>query len=282
MRWLFERLNVYPNAYYNYLKDRKAEARRTKTKVLRTISELYHYHDGIPGYRMMTYLLAQKGINYSNQTVFQYMHSLGLTSITRRKSKYRYIKGRTSKIFPNLLNQEFYAPEKNKIWCCDFTYLPMGDGQMRYNCSILDLYDRSIVATLNGDHIDADLAQRTLQKAIIKENPKRGLIFHTDQGSQFGAIAFMQFCALSGIQQSMSRAGCPYDNAPMERFYNTFKCEYFSQHIFYDPYLADAGVYRYILDWYNQRRPHSYNDGLPPAVARKSTRNLTLWCYKNA
>lgn len=231
---------------------------------------------------MMTYLLAQKGINYSNQTVFQYMHALGLTSITRRKSKYKYIKGRASKIFPNLLNQDFYAPEKNKIWCCDFTYLPMGDGQMRYNCSILDLYDRSIVATLNGDHIDADLAQRTLQKAIIKENPKRGLIFHTDQGSQFGAIAFMQFCALSGIQQSMSRAGCPYDNAPMERFYNTFKCEYFSQHIFYDPYLADTGVYRYILDWYNQRRPHSYNDGLPPAVARKSSQNLTLWCYKNA
>ena len=131
-------------------------------------------------------------------------------------------------------------------------------------------------------HAKTAKAIYTATSCIIKENPKRGLIFHTDQGSQFGAIAFMQFCALSGIQQSMSRAGCPYDNAPMERFYNTFKCEYFSQHIFYDPYLADTGVYRYILDWYNQRRPHSYNDGLPPAVARKSSQNLTLWCYKNA
>lgn len=65
---------------------------------------------------------------------------------------------------------------------------------MRYNCSTLDLYDRSIVATLNGDRIDADLAQRTLQKAITKQKPNRGLIFHTDQGKPFGSIAFMQFC----------------------------------------------------------------------------------------
>ena len=250
--------------------------------VLRTISELYHFHGGIPGYRMMTYLLAQTGINYSNQTVFQYMHDLGLTSITRRKSRYKYTKGDAHKVFPNLLNQNFTAPAKNLIWCCDFTYLPMGNGAMRYNCSILDLYDRSIIATLNGDHIDADLAIQTLQKALTKEKPKRGLIFHTDQGSQFGAIAFMRFCSVNGVQQSMSRSGCPYDNAPMERFYNTFKCEYFSQHLFYDPNLVDAGVYNYVFNWYNTRRPHSYNDGLPPATARKIIQNLTLWRYKNA
>ena len=282
MRWLLQRLNVYPNAYYNYLKDRKAEARRTRTTVLRTISEIYHFHSGIPGYRMMTYLLAQKGHNYSRQTVFQYMHALGLSSVTRKKSKYRYIKGHANKIFPNLLNQSFYAPKKNMVWCCDFTYLPLASGEMRYNCSILDLYDRSIVTTLNGERINAELAIRTLQRALVKEKPNRGLIFHTDQGSQFGAISFMEFCSKSGVQQSMSRAGCPYDNAPMERFYNTFKSEYFSQHIFYDAGSVDAGLYNYVYNWYNRSRPHTYNDGLPPAVARKIIQNLTLWRYKNA
>ena len=219
---------------------------------------------------------------YSHQTVFKYMNELGLTSITRRKSRYKYNKGKSNKIFPNLLNQDFHVDEKNKIWCCDFTYLPYGEGKMRYNCSILDLHDRSIIATLNSDNIDADLAIRTLQKAITKERPNRGLIFHTDQGSQFGAIAFMKFCSMNGVQQSMSRAGCPYDNSPMERFFNTFKCEYFYNHVFYDAGSIDAGVYNYVYDWYNGRRPHTFNKGLPPAVARKKHQNLTLLCYKNA
>lgn len=156
------------------------------------------------------------------------------------------------------------------IWCCDFTYLPLGSGEMRYNCSILDLYDRSVVATLNGDRINADLAIRTLQKALVKENPNRGLIFHTDQGSQFGAISFMEFCSKSGVQQSMSRAGCTYDNAPMERFYNTFKSEYFSQHFFYDAGAVDTGLYNYVYNWYNRSRPHTYNDGLPPCCGQEN------------
>lgn len=70
---------------------------------------------------------------------------LNLHSIVRRK-KPGYIKGDAHKVFPNFLKQHFSVQAPNTVWCTDFTYMYLQNGKTRYNCSILDLYDRSIVA----------------------------------------------------------------------------------------------------------------------------------------
>ena len=88
----------------------------------------------------------------------------------------------------------------------------------RYNCSIIDLYDKSVLATLNSKRIDAELAIQTLQIALDRNPVKGKIILHSDQGSQYTSRAFTEFCEGKGIQQSMSKAGCPYDNSPMESF----------------------------------------------------------------
>lgn len=119
---------------------------------------------------------------------------LSLFSIVRRK-KPAYKKGHAHKIFPNLIKQNFSTDTPNKIWVTDFTYLYLTDGSKRYNCSILDLYDRSIVASTNGKEITSKLAINTLKKAI-KTQPKikRDLILHSDQGSQYTSKEFTEFC----------------------------------------------------------------------------------------
>ena len=66
----------------------------------------------------------------------------------------------------------------------------------------------------------------------------------------------------------MSKAGCPYDNAPMERFYNTLKNEYINLHYFKDDVSLENGLNEYIFGWYNCICPHTYNGGIPPAKAR--------------
>ena len=138
-----------------------------------------------------------------------------------------YKAGKKNKIFDNLLNQNFTVDCKNKVWCTDFTYMRQPNGKFRYNCSIIDLYDRSAVALLNSDYINTDLAINTLKTALEKENyPK--VILHSDQGVQFTAWKFVNFCKDNSITQSMSKAGCPYDNAPMERFNNTFKSSFYN------------------------------------------------------
>lgn len=256
-----------PNAYYNYLKKRKSSYHTQKTITQRKIVEIYHNANGAPGYRMMRDLLVARNRCYSNQTIYKYMKELGLRSITRRK-KPNYKKGTSNTVFPNLVNQNFKTEAPNKIWCTDFTYLHLSNGSVRYNCTIIDIYDRSVVASLNGDNITSELAIETLKIAIKRHKPKKGLILHSDQGSQFTSKEFNRLCEQSKIQQSMSRAGCPYDNAPMERYYNTLKSELTNHFSYRTKEDLDIAISDFAYGWYNHVRPHTFNAGKTPSAAR--------------
>ena len=97
-------------------------------------------------------------------------------------------------------------------------YLFFGENhEVRYNCTIIDLHDRSVVAGITDRHITSNLAIRTLKKALESQPVLKGeLILHSDQGSQFTSKAFVEFCESVHVTQSMSKAGYPYDNAPMD------------------------------------------------------------------
>ena len=191
-----------------------------------------------------------------------------LKSVVMRK-KPAYLKGTVHKVFPNLLKGKFTVSTPNTIWCTDFTYLNLDNGNKRYNCTILDLYDRSVIATLNDKEITSNLAIKTLELALKQHKPaKNGLILHSDQGSQYTSKEFTDFCENKKITQSMSKAGCPYDNAPMERYFNTFKNELIHLFHFKNDYLLNKAVYDYAYSWYNHLRPHSFNKGLTPFEAR--------------
>jgi transposase InsO family protein len=217
----------------------------------------------------MRVFLARKNIYLSKTTLHKYMNKqVGLKSIVRRK-KPGYVKGKAHKLFPNLLDQDFSAKSKNSKWCTDFTYLFLTDGSKRYNCAIIDLYDRSVVASMNGKEITSNLAIRTVKKALNSQPAiKQQLILHSDQGSQFSSKEFVSFCKSKKITQSMSKAGCPYDNAPMERYYNTLKNEKINLHYYHSEKELDQAVNDFAYIWYNHVRPHSYNNNMTPFEAR--------------
>lgn len=216
---------------------------------------------------MMHKLLVSYGIVLSQVTVHKYMKELDLKSIVRRK-KPGYRKSYVHKVFPDLINQNFYAEKVNQIWCIDFTYLYLKGGKVRYNCTTIDLYDRSVVVTVNGDRITTELALRALTIAIKRHKPARGLLLHGDPGNQFTSKEFVRFCESYFIQQSMSRAGCPYDNAPIERYFNTLKHELIHLFEFKTELELDIAVAEFAYSWYNRIRPHTFNGGLAPAIAR--------------
>ena len=258
-------MGIYPNAYYNYKKRRKAGYILKQEKVLKEIKEIYHERNGTPGYRMMRELLKTKGIVISGLTVHRYMNRiLGLRSITRKKKPVSPT-GEAHKKFPNRLNRTFAASEEHTVWCTDFTYIALTDGTMRYNCTILDLYQRKVVASKSGKRIDAQLAIETLEEALRQADGKRGVLLHSDQGSQYTSKQFTEYCEEKGVIQSMSRAGCPYDNAPMERYFNTLKAELIYQKTYRSEQALYADIQSYTFGWYNHVRPHSYNGGIPPA-----------------
>lgn len=217
----------------------------------------------------MRVFLERKDIVLSKTTVHKYMNKeLSLHCICRRK-KPGYKKGHAHKVFSNLLNQNFMVTEPNHIWCTDFTYLYLTNGTVRYNCTIIDLYDRSVIASENGPWITSDLAIRTFEKAISSSGCKtEKLVIHSDQGSQFTSYEFISYCEKKGVTQSMSKAGCPYDNAPMERYYNTLKAELVYQFNFNTVAELDFAIAEYAYGWYNQIRHHSYNEYLTPFEKR--------------
>ena len=267
VRWLCKKLNISPSSYYNYLKFRKHKYYIKQEKILEKIKYIYKKHKGTVGHRFMQVLLARYGIKLSKTTVHKYMNKiLGLKSIIMRK-KPPYKTGKKHKIFSNLLNQNFFADKKNKVWCTDFTYMKILGNKFRYNCTIIDLYDRSVVASVNGSELTSNLAIQTLKKALANEHNPKGVILHSDQGSQFASKEFTSFCKQNNVIQSMSRAGCPYDNAPMERYFNTFKSCFFNIHQFVSAHMLDLATYRFVL-YYNFIRPHSFNNYFAPCLAR--------------
>ena len=118
-------MQIYPNAYYNYKKNRKESYNKEKEKNKQAILEIYHTYNGRPGHRMMVIYLKRKNIPLSKTTVLKYMKELGLRSVVMPKKR-TYLKGECYKKFENHLKQEFHAERrvKNKV---DFwAYLSKG------------------------------------------------------------------------------------------------------------------------------------------------------------
>ena len=219
----------------------------------------------------MTVYLARRGYHYSPTTIHKYMNTeMKLFSVVRPK-KPCYEHGKQHMVFENKLHQDFTAEKPNQKWCTDFTYLFLKNGDVRYNCSIIDLYDRSVIASITDRNITSDLAIRTLQKALDSQAKIKGeLILHSDQGSQYTSKAFVEYCESVHVTQSMSKAGYPYDNAPMERYFNTLKNECTNLYEF----STEESLYQKVEEFayidYNHVRPHSFNGYRTPFEARNA------------
>ena len=155
------------HAYYNYRKHQKSNYYAHKAEVQAQIQEIYHLHNGVNGYRSMNVYLERKGYFYSLTT------ELELRSIVRPK-KPGYEHGKPHKVFDNKLKQDSTADEINQKWCTGFTYLFLADHEVRYNCTIIDLHDRSVIASMMDRNITSDLAIRTLQKALNSQPEIKG------------------------------------------------------------------------------------------------------------
>ena len=264
--WLCNKLEISPNCYYNYKKDAKRKYHKHLSRIFELVKYVYYNNNRVIGYSAMCIFIKCYGYEGSNTTMHKYMNNeLKLCAVIMH-SKPGYKPEKKNKIFNNFLKQNFNVDYKNKVRCTDFTYMRQSNGRFRYNCSIIDLFDRSAVASLNSDYINTDLAINTLKTALKKENyPK--VILHSDQGVQFTSWEIVNFCKDNNVTLSMSKTGCPYDNASMERFYNTFKSNFYNVTSFSNVEMMDELTAKYI-NWYNYVRPHSYNNYLTPMEAR--------------
>ena len=186
---------------------------------------------------------------------------------SKRKKAYKCTTNSKHKntISPNLLNRNFTCHEPNRVWVSDITYIPTGEGWL-YLAIVKDLCLKKIVGYAFSDRIDTTLVLDALNMALRRQNPRKGLIFHSDRGVQYTSIAFRKTLDRLELCQSMSRKGDPYDNAVAENFFSCLKCE--CTHLAYFPTrsMAKNEIFRYIEAFYNRVRPHSGIGWLAPCA----------------
>ena len=125
---------------------------------------------------------------------------------------------------PNLLKRNFNTDSPNKVWDTDVIYL-IFKGSRAYLSTIIDLYDKYVVAYKISKNNDNKLVIDTLNEAIAKEKDVNGLILHSDQGFQYTSYEYKAICESNGIQISMSRKGTPIDDSPIESWHALLKKE---------------------------------------------------------
>ena len=136
---------------------------------------------------------------------------------------------------------------------------------MAYLAVFIDLYSRIVVGWDLSSSLERYSTISALQKAIIRRNPKQGLLIHSDRGIQYASGDYRALLKRSGFKQSMSRKGNCWDNAVAESFFHTLKTQYTHHVSFKDLKDAERGIFRYIEAYYNRRRRHASNGYNTPA-----------------
>ena len=154
-------------------------------------------------------------------------------------------------------------------------YLHLAHGRWMYLAVVLDLCKRRIVGWSVSEQVDADLATAALDQAYQLRGKPQGVMFHSDQGSQYSSKTFRQRLWCYQIKQSMSRRGNCWDNAPMERVFRSYKSEWMPSKGYSTFSEAKKDIGQYLMDYYNWQRPHQRNDGLAPAAAEKEPNLLS-------
>ena len=126
-----------------------------------------------------------------------------------------------------MLDQQFNPEKVNQVWSTNITYLPTRHGWV-YLAIVMDLHSRKIGWAMNKRMTTA-LILRALQHAHILRKPPKGLLHHSDRGSQYTSRAYRSQLAAYGMKSSMSGKGNCYDNAVVERFFGSLKYEWLAQ-----------------------------------------------------
>lgn len=157
---------------------------------------------------------------------------------------------------PDLVQRRFNPDTPDQLWCGNTTYIATDEGWV-YLAAVIDLFSRQVVGWSMQPHMQTSLVKDALLMACWRRRPAKGLIFHSDRGSQYCSHEFQTTMKAWGISSSMSRKGNCWDNAVMERFFLSLKMERVWQRDYANHAEAKADIADYIVGFYNPIRLHS-------------------------
>jgi putative transposase len=229
-------------------------ARRERLKA--EIARLFAQREGKDGSPRITAALRAAGWRVSENTVAGLMREQGLAARRNKRRKVTTRPGKGRWRAPDQVKRKFGADGINRRWYGDGTEIVTGQGKL-YLDSVLDMGSRRILGFALGARHDAALAYGALAMAVaVRGGAVPGVVFHTDQGSEYTAGSFRAACQRLAVAQSMGRPGSALDNAVIESWHSTLEFELRSLHSFATQAAARIAVAAWIED-YNHVRRHS-------------------------
>jgi len=249
-----------------YYRHWQAAAPRQQETMLRDAIQNLSLKNRRYGYRPITALLRQAGWEVNHKRVERLRREDNLLCLRRpafRPATTDSLHG--FKLWPNLAAR--IAPVTvNQMWVADITYVRLSE-QFIYLAVVLDAFSRKVVGWALAEHLRAELALQALEMALSRRAVMPGeVVHHSDRGVQYACADYIRRLEDAGIQPSMSRAGCPWDNAFAESFMATLKREEVDGRGYRDLEEARARIGSFLEETYNQQRLHSALNYLPPAV----------------
>ncbi|MBT4451100.1 MAG: IS3 family transposase [Gammaproteobacteria bacterium] len=268
-------MRVSTSAYYVW---KKRPGQLISADILhlhRRMKELFKQSRDSLGSREMMKKLRKEGIEIGRYKVRNLMKKLSLKVTQRIAYKVTTKRKYSDKVADNLLNQNFNPIAPNQVWAGDITYLKTGEGWM-YLAIVMDLYSRRIVGWAISKRMTTDLICKAMIMAYNLRKPPKGLVFHSDRGSQYTSKRYRKLLDDYGVRASMGDVGTCYDNAVVERFFGSLKHDWIfkiaqptREHM-----KKDVAAY---MRYYNLERLHTKNGDKSPINYENSLKKVSGW-----
>jgi putative transposase len=257
-----------------YYRHWQAVAPRAAQTALRDEVQRLALADRHCGHRRIAKTLRDAGWRVNRKRILRLMREDNLLCLRKKAFVPPTTNSRHSwRIYPNLA-WRLKPTGMNQLWVADITYVRLTEG-FAYLAVVLDAFSRRAIGWAMAEHLEASLALAALDMALASRDITPGLlVHHSDRGVQYACGDYIGRLEAHAIQPSMSRVGCPYDNAMAESFMKTLKKEEVDGRSYRDLAQASQAIDHFLAEVYNRQRLHSALGYNPPAVFEEKSMQL--------
>jgi transposase InsO family protein len=249
-------LGVSRAGFYAWLERPESDRALRDRELTGSIQAIHEASRGTYGSPRVHEELRESGVHVGRKRVERLMREGGIQARRKRSFRKTTDSNHAFPVAPDLLQREFSVGGADKAWVADITYLWTAQGWL-YLAVVIDLYSRRVVGWAIREDMTAELVLEALRMALSLRQPGKGLIHHSDRGSQYASGSHRALLAAWGVECSMSRKGDCWDNAVAESFFGTLKQELEGR--WATKAEARLAVFEYIEVFYNRQRRHSHN-----------------------
>ena len=193
-----------------------------------------------------------KIVKCNHKRIERIMRENSIFAVGKKKYKHTTDSDHIKPVAENLVNRNFNVPAPGMVWAGDITYIYTEEGWL-YFAVVIDLFNREVVGWALSSRINKAIVIRALSMAVMRKNPKKNCLFHSDRGSQYCSKDFRKKLSSNGFMQSMSRKGNCWDNACVESFFHTLKTEEIYRKKYFTRQQAKREIIEYIEVFYNRK-----------------------------